>query len=171
MPEYIVTIGGEEHTAEVVRADDGAYQGRYQVIVDGDARSVDAVPVEDGVSSFIVDGACFEVHATRDRDRYVLLINGEHYELDARNRRSRSGFGKGAGLAVGRQVVHAPMPGRVVRILAQPGERVEEGAPLLILEAMKMENQLRSPITGEVVEMAVTEGQVVATGEKLAVVE
>ncbi len=167
MPEYVITDGGQDHAAEVVRDGDG----RYKVTIDGLTYDVDAIPVEQSVSSFIVDGSCFEVHSSRDRDRYILLIGGEHHELTARNRRARSAYGRGAGPAVGRQVIQAPMPGRVVRVVAQAGAVVEAGAPLLILEAMKMENQLRSPIAGTVVEVAVGEGQVVATGEKLAVVE
>ena len=171
MPEYLVEHAGEEHLIEVVRTGPAAPSGGYRVTLGGEVHLVDAVPVEDGVSSFIVDGACYEVHASRERDHYTLLINGEHYELEARNRRSLAAAGKGDGPAVGRQVVQAPMPGRVVRVLVGPGETVTEGASLLILEAMKMENELRSPIHGTVVEVAVVEGQVVATGEKLAVVE
>lgn len=167
MPEYVITDGGEDHLADVVRDRDG----HYRVTIDGRTYDVDAITVEQSVSSFIVDGSCFEVHASRDRDRYTLLIGGEHHELTARNRRTRSTYGRGAGPAVGRQVIQAPMPGRVVRVVAQAGAVVETGAPLLILEAMKMENQLRSPIAGTVLEVAVSEGQVVATGEKLAVVE
>jgi biotin carboxyl carrier protein len=63
------------------------------------------------------------------------------------------------------------MPGRVVRVLVEPGSAVKAGNPLLVLEAMKMENQLRSPVDGVVAELEVVAGQVVATGDKLVVVE
>jgi biotin carboxyl carrier protein len=167
--EYLVTAEGQEHLVEVVRS--GAAPHAYLVTLDGRTCLVDAVRVEDGVSSFIMDGACFEVHASREGDRDVLLINGEHHEVEARNRRALSAGSRGAGVAPGRQVVRAPMPGRVVRVMVREGEAVEEGSPLLILEAMKMENQLRSPKAGTVVEIPAAEDQVVATGQKLVVVE
>ena len=167
MPQYLIDDGAGEHEAEVRAVGDGI----YEVTIDGRAVLVDACLVERSVWSFIVEGGCFEVHASRQRDRYRLLIGGEHHELTARNHRIRGVFSTGAGVVAGRQVVHAPMPGRVARILANLGDVVTTGQPLLTLEAMKMENQLRSPIDGTVVAIEIAEGQVVATGEKLVVVE
>jgi biotin carboxyl carrier protein len=167
VPQYLIGDAAGEHEAEVRALGDGT----YEVTVDGRTVTVDACAVEHSVWSFIVEGDCYEVHASRHRDRYRLLIGGEHHELTARNSRVRGVFSTGAGVVTGRQVVHAPMPGRVARILANLGDVVTAGQPLLTLEAMKMENQLRSPIDGTVVEIQITEGQVVATGEKLVVVE
>lgn len=167
MPQYVLNQGSVEHQAEVVPQADGV----YQVVIDGREFRVDARMLEQSVCSLIVDGACYEVHFSREGLTYTLLINGEHYEVAARNRRVRAAYG-GAGRPVtGRQVISAPMPGRVVRVVARVGDVVAAGDPLLVLEAMKMENQLRSPADGTVVEMLVSDGQVVATGEKLAVVE
>jgi len=167
MPQYLIQHGLEQHEAEVQARPDGT----YQVTVDGQTVTVDAVLVESSVASLIVEGVCYEVHFTRERDQYRLLIGSEHYVLAARNRRVRAAFTTGAGVLTGRQVVQAPMPGRVVRLLVGVGDEVAAGQPLLTLEAMKMENQMPSPVAGRVAELAVTEGQVVATGEKLVVVE
>jgi biotin carboxyl carrier protein len=68
-------------------------------------------------------------------------------------------------------LVKAPIPGQVTRVLVQPGQKVEACQPLLILEAMKMENELRSPLTGVVKQVSVTSGQDVARGDLLVEVE
>lgn len=167
MPQYVINYAEQQHEAEVRRLSGNV----YEVTIDGQRYTVDACAAEQSVFSLLVDGSHYEVHYGRERDRYTLLIAGEHYELQARNRRVRSAFAAAAGLVSGRQVVNAPMPGRVVRVLVQPGQQVKAGEPLLTLEAMKMENQLRSPIDGTVMETAVSQGQVVATGDKLLVVE
>ena len=167
MPQYVLTRGGDERVADVAPLGDGL----YAVTIDGRAVTVDARIVEESVCSFIADGTCYEVHFSRERDVYTLLIGGEHYEVAARNRRVRAAFSAGGRMLTGRQVVQAPMPGRVVRVLVERGSSVKAGDPLLVLEAMKMENQLRSPVDGVVAELEVVAGQVVATGDKLVVVE
>ncbi|MHB0979478.1 MAG: biotin/lipoyl-containing protein [Thermoleophilia bacterium] len=167
MPQYILSQGTEEHRAEVARLS----EGRYGVTIAGRTVEADARMLETGVCSLIVDGICFEVHFSREGHDYTLLINGEHYEVAARNRRVRSAVGRGTKMLAGRQVIQAPMPGRVVRVLVEVGATVAAGDTLLVLEAMKMENQLRSPIDGVVVEVTAAEGQVVQPGHKLAVVE
>ncbi|MCZ7665437.1 MAG: acetyl-CoA carboxylase biotin carboxyl carrier protein subunit [Thermoleophilia bacterium] len=167
MPQYVLNHGSEEIAAEVVALREGV----YRVSVADRDYEVDARLLEQSVCSLIVDGDCYEVHFARQGLDYTLLIGGEHYEVSARNRRVRAAYTGGAKLAAGRQVIAAPMPGRVVKVVAGVGDQVQAGAPILVLEAMKMENQLRSPIDGTMAEVLVTAGQVVATGEKLAVVE
>jgi biotin carboxyl carrier protein len=71
----------------------------------------------------------------------------------------------------GRQKIASPMPGKVVRVLARPGDQVSVGQGLLVVEAMKMQNEIRSPKSGRVVAVFVTEGAPVAGGETLAEVE
>ena len=167
MPEYLLNDAAGEHAAEVRSLGPGL----YEVTVDGRKVVVDACQVEQGVWSFLVQGECYEVHASQERDRLQLLIGGERHELSARNRRVRAPYASAARVLTGRQVIHAPMPGRVARLLARPGDAVVAGQPLLTLEAMKMENALTSPVDGHVVELDVEEGQVVAAGARLAVVE
>lgn len=167
MPKYVLNQGSDQHQAEVVRRSEGL----YGVSIDGASVEVDARMFEDGVLSMIVEGGCYEVHFSREGHEYMLLINGEHYEVSARNHRVRAALGSGSKMLVGRQVVQAPMPGRVVRVPATVGDEVKAGDTLLVLEAMKMENQLRSPIDGYVVEVTAVAGQVVQPGHKLAVVE
>lgn len=167
VPRYVVELAGTVYEVEVRQR--GEHE--YTVIVDGREVVVDACAVEEYVCSLIVNGACHEVHYSQDRDRFNLLIAGEHYEPVARNRRSRAALQAGAGLVSGRQLISAPMPGRVVKLLVEVGQTVEPGQALLTLEAMKMENELRTPTAGTVSEIAAAEGDVVTTGQKLVVVE
>ncbi|GAB4242760.1 MAG: biotin/lipoyl-binding protein [Thermoleophilia bacterium] len=166
MPKYILTHGGDSQEVEVRRVGDNL----YEVLLSGRVVTVDACPVEDHVASVIIDGSCHEVHYSKERSSLTLLIGGEHYEIEARNRRERA-VGVAAGMITGRQLIQAPMPGRVVRVLVAPGEQVQAGQAVLTLEAMKMENELRTPVDGVVSEVAVEEGQTVSTGDKLVVVE
>jgi biotin carboxyl carrier protein len=70
-----------------------------------------------------------------------------------------------------REVIEAPLPGRIVRVEVTEGNKVEEGGMICIIEAMKMENPILSPAKASVVEVAVSPGQAVKTGQKIAVIE
>ncbi|MFP3898727.1 MAG: biotin/lipoyl-containing protein [Dehalococcoidia bacterium] len=70
-----------------------------------------------------------------------------------------------------REAIEAPLPGRIVRVEVTAGNRLQEGGVICIIEAMKMENPILSPAEASVVEVAVSAGQTVRTGEKLAVIE
>jgi biotin carboxyl carrier protein len=70
-----------------------------------------------------------------------------------------------------REVIEAPLPGKIVSVGVTVGNKVEEGGVVCIIEAMKMENPILSPVKASVVEVAVSPGQIVKTGEKIAVIE
>jgi biotin carboxyl carrier protein len=70
-----------------------------------------------------------------------------------------------------REVIEAPLPGKIISVGVTVGNKVEEGGVVCIIEAMKMENPILSPMKASVVEVAVSPGQVVKTGEKIAVIE
>jgi biotin carboxyl carrier protein len=70
-----------------------------------------------------------------------------------------------------REVIEAPLPGKIVRVEVTVGNTVEEGGVICIIEAMKMENPILSPVKASVIEVAVSPGQVVKTGQKIAVIE
>jgi biotin carboxyl carrier protein len=84
---------------------------------------------------------------------------------------SRFGRGTGAAQAAGTQQVLAPMPGKVVKILVKAGDEVKARQGLVVIEAMKMENELRSPKDGRVSDVLVTEGAPVEAGRLLVIVE
>jgi biotin carboxyl carrier protein len=100
-----------------------------------------------------------------------VVIGGRRFGFEVTDPRSLQGRrGAGAGTD-GPRPVKAPMPGRTVRVLVAVGDEVEEGQALLVIEAMKMQNELKSPKTGRVARIAVGVGDAVGSGDVLVVVE
>lgn len=163
-------------TVEIRRHADG-----YEVTVDGRTRLVDAVHINGSTWSLIVRDPAGS--ASRSIDASVIRkpadigfdvhINGFHFAVRPRagpGRHARDGDTQ-AGPAGGPQRVTAPMPGKVVRVLVRPGERVSGRQGVVVVEAMKMENELRAARDGIVRDVLVTEGQSVDAGTTLLVVE
>ena len=100
-------------------------------------------------------------------------VSGRNGEVEVKlidPKRLRGGSAAG-GAADGTAEIKTMMPGKVVRVIAIPGDQVEKGDPVLVVEAMKMQNDLRSPKTGTVKEIRVEEGTTVGAGQVLAVIE
>ncbi|MFB3827288.1 MAG: biotin/lipoyl-containing protein [Bryobacteraceae bacterium] len=136
----------------------------------GRERIADVRAAEPGVYTAILEGRSYEARVERTHSGAVVFIDGHRFELEVRDPRRWDRRTGAAGLA-GRQTVAAPMPGRVVRVLVRAGDAVEAGQGLLVVEAMKMQNEMRSPKAGRVVSIAAAEGATVAAGEALAIVE
>ncbi len=130
----------------------------------------DAVQVATDTYSILIGGHSFEVRIEQAHGGLRVHAGEREFTVeidDPRAWRRRRG---GALEAEGRQEVVAPMPGKVVRVLAKQGDDVEAGQGLFVVEAMKMQNEIRSPKKGKLEKLLVTEGQVVNAGEPLAVV-
>jgi biotin carboxyl carrier protein len=143
---------------------------RIRVEMGGRIIEGDAVEVAAGTYSVLVSGHSFEVRVEPARDGLRVHAGAREFAVaidDPRAWRKRRG---GAAEAEGRQEVVAPMPGKVVRLLAKQGDDVEAGQGLFVVEAMKMQNEIRSPKKGKLEKLLVTEGQVVNAGEPLGVV-
>jgi len=113
------------------------------------------------------------VRRRESKGHYVLWIDGYTYDveaLDERTRTIRDLTAEAAGPTGPRPLV-APMPGLIVRVLVGPGDTVQEGQGLVVMEAMKMENELRSSGTGRVTRVAVTPGAAVEKGAVLIELE
>ncbi len=125
---------------------------------------------EPGVYSVLMDGRSYEARVEEHAGRLVVVIEGYRFEIDVRDpRRFRRAPGTaGAGVM---QTVSAPMPGKVVRVLAAVGDTVEAGQGLLVVEAMKMQNEMKSPRAGKVASISAKEGATVAAGDVLATIE
>jgi biotin carboxyl carrier protein len=172
---YQAIIGSVERLVEVtprgqtyrVAIHDGSQQA-------ANARSleVDTVHLAGHAMSLIVDGRSVRCEVEPGKDgRVAVLVGDEVHELeilDERRLRLRRASGKFS--LEGPQRVDSPMPGKVVRVLVKQGEQVQEGQGLVVVEAMKMENELKSPKVGVVAELHAQEGQAVEAGAKLAVV-
>jgi biotin carboxyl carrier protein len=141
--------------------------GRYTVVLDGTPIRVDAAAGHP-FASLLVDGESHEVGVERRPEGYVVHFPGDAVSVSLRE--AARGASPAARRSDGPARVTAPMPGRVVRVLEAPGADVAAGQGLVVIEAMKMENELKSPRAGRVREVAVREGQAVEAGALLAVV-
>ncbi len=143
----------------------------YCVKIDGEIVNADAMQVAPNTISVLLDGQAFEVHVTPSLDGAMKLQSGPHeFMAELRDPRAWQGRKHGAAEAEGRQQIVAPMPGKVIRVLVNAGDAVEAGQGLVVVEAMKMQNEIRSPKTGKVERLQVKEGQNVNAGEVLCVV-
>lgn len=123
-----------------------------------------------GVYSILMDGRSYDAWVEEQPGALVVVIDGHRFEIQARDPRR---FSRGAAgrAGVGRQTVVAPMPGKIIRILVSPGQEVEVGQGILVVEAMKMQNEMKAAKAGRVATISAQEGSVVKAGEVLAVIE
>jgi biotin carboxyl carrier protein len=167
-----VDINGRVRAVSVESADSpGPQGGSFRVSVDGELLDVHASVTDLGVLLQFADGRAVDAAVT-ERPGGEWLVQLPRATLTARldGRRSRAGVGAGALLADAQRVT-APMPGRVLRVLVKPGDEVAERQGLLVVEAMKMENEIGSPRAGRVKEVAVSEGLSIEAGRLLVIVE
>ena len=168
--KYHLTIRGKEHSLEFNRGDALACS------LDGESFSADALEVQPGVYSILIDGNSFlvRIDAATDLsgagDGYTVHVDGVVLRVSVADPRKRRRGGSQLA-AEGRQVIKAPMPGKVVQVLVSEGDTVEAGQGLVVVEAMKMQNEVKSPKAGSVQKVAAQPGQAVNAGETLVIVE
>jgi len=126
----------------------------------------DIIEVEPGVYSVILDGASYEVRLGVGE----ISIDGHRYPFEVDDPRQWKRSGSGAEVQ-GRAAIVAPMPGKIVRVLVAEGDPVEAGQGILVVEAMKMQNEIKAPRAGHVTSIAVKAGDGVNAGAVLAIVE
>jgi biotin carboxyl carrier protein len=160
---FDATVDGRTIRVEVRGGD-----GRYSLSLDASPLEVDLVPAGRHFASLLVAGESHEVGIEERQAGFLIHIQGEAVSvLLAEASRGATAPARGAH---GPGRLTAPMPGRVVRVLEAPGAEVAAGQGLVVIEAMKMENELVSPRAGRVLEVAVLEGQAVEAGALLALV-
>ena len=163
---YIGTIGEKE--VKVAVREVGV--ARYAVTIDGDEHLVDAHQVQDSVWSILYGSASFEVDVQGRDEEFEVLIAGDCYKFTLMNEQRKAMVRSGGKGAAGKAMVASPMPGKVVKLLVTVGEKVKADQGVIVVEAMKMENELKSAVTGKVKEIFVKEGEVVESGAKLLLV-
>jgi biotin carboxyl carrier protein len=166
--EVQLASSSEEKTRVIELERDGA---TWRVKLDGRPVAVDAVEIAPNTLSILLDGASFEINVTPFPGGKLKLQTGSReFIAEVIDPRAWSGRRHGGVEAEGRQQIVAPMPGKVVRLLVREGDRVEAGQGLLVVEAMKMQNEIRSPKNGAVERVLAKEGQPVNAGDVLCVV-
>ena len=165
---FIAKLGEQTYTVEIEETDKSV----YRVSVDGNEFLVDGKKTGRTNYSLIVDNRSFEIEVDNSGDEYRVLVDGRNYHIHLVDERRMRVGGAQSGLDLaGRQNVSVPMPGKIIAVLVGAGDAVEKGQGLVIVEAMKMENEVRSPIAGEVKEIKVKPGDTVEGGAVLIVVE
>jgi biotin carboxyl carrier protein len=147
-------------------------EGIYEVALDGASVHVDAAKSGPTIYSIIEDGKQFEAMVDeKGVHGFDVLVAGRLFHLEALDERTKLLAGSGQAVATGPQSVVAEMPGKVVKVSAKVGDVVTEGQGILVIEAMKMENEIVAPITGVLRDLGVSEGETVEAGTPLFVVD
>ncbi len=143
--------------------------------IDGRSYEVAASRIESGVYLLINDGRVYECRVESNAAQQDLLevhVGSRSFSLALSDpKRLRSSHGAGAHDVDGAAQILAPMPGKVVRVLVEEGAEVKAGDGIVVVEAMKMQNELKSPRAGTVSEIRATAGATVNAGDVLAVIE
>lgn len=158
--KYEVTVHGTTRLVDVEERKDG----KFVVSFDGATHVVDLTHPTPEAFQMLIDGASWEAGAVATEGGWlvdVMSLSTDVQVVDPRRKALRLAGGTHGG------TINAQMPGRVVRVMAKVGDVVTKGQPLLVVEAMKMENEIKTPVDGNVAEVLVVEGQAVETGSKL----
>jgi biotin carboxyl carrier protein len=161
-----VQTGGREQSIEIA-AEAPIYRFR---LGDGKEREANVEMPEPYVYSVLLDGRVYDARVEETATGLAVLIDGHRFEMEVRDPRrwSRKDASRGGD---GVQTVVAPMPGKVVRVLVAPGDEVSAGQGLLVVEAMKMQNEMKAARAGKILSVTVKEGATVTAGDVLATIE
>jgi|SRR5271156_157446 len=162
---YEITIDGKNYRVDLNRAD-----GRWACRLDGREFEVDAVLARPDVLSLRIGNFAYEAKLERIANDLHVWVGSTRFLAEVRDPRSLRGRAR-AGDDHGPKKIVASMPGKVVRLLVRDGEDVELGAGVAVVEAMKMQNEIKSPKKGTVRTILVSEGAAVNAGDVLAIVE
>lgn len=163
---YDVSIDGKNYRLELRHAD-----GRWQCRLDGREVLMDAVLARHDVLSILIDGKAYEIKRERTAADLHLWVGSARYAAELRDPRSLRSRQRALGDDHGPRKLVAPMAGKVVRVLLQQNTEVDAGQGVLVVEAMKMQNEIKSPKKGILRKIVASEGTAVNAGDVLAIVE
>jgi biotin carboxyl carrier protein len=168
--KYQVQISGKLRAVEIQSRENDSVNLR----IDDRPLIADVAEINASTYSIVIGGRSFEARVSREAensDGLLVRCAGRDYRVGIADPRAWRAGRSAALEAAGGQRVLAPMPGRVVRLLVSVGESVEAGAGLLVVEAMKMQNEIRAPKSGKIERVLVTDGQAVRSQEALIIIE
>jgi biotin carboxyl carrier protein len=163
--KFAAELNGQAVSVEVTEAG-----GQYRVALGDDAFDVDARQPADGIWSLVIGGASYVAEVSERDGVSTVVVDGEPYQIRVEEESRYIIRTRGGKAAAGGQVLKAPMPGKVVHIDVGLGQTVQPGDALIVLEAMKMENEFRAAAAGQVAEIRVQVGQTVNPGDVLLVI-
>lgn len=162
---YEISIDGKNYRLELTQSD-----GHWSCRLDGRDIEVDAVLARPNVLSLRIGNRAYEVKCERVANDVHIWVGSQRFAPEVRDPRSLRSRSHAAD-DHGPRKLTAPMPGKVVRILSAQGVEVEAGAGVVVVEAMKMQNEVKSPKKGTIQKILVSEGTAVSAGDVLAIVE
>jgi biotin carboxyl carrier protein len=161
-----IELDGKLRSVEVMHSGE-----RARWTIDGSELDVDAVEVSPGIYSILIGGKSLEARVEAKGDSQLrVTVASREYEATIRNSRKWKRDRAAGAEAEGRQQVTTPMPGKIVLVLMKTGDAVDAGQGIVVVEAMKMQNEIRSPKSGTVERLLVVAGQTVNAGEVVAIV-
>ena len=160
-------VGGATRDVQIVEIGPHA----YSVTIDGVEHAVDARTLRPGSFSLLIDQRSVACDVRSDGDRHRVDVDGRTVELMLIDTLRHGGVAVEADVVEGPQEIRAMMPGKIVTVLVTAGDTVEKDQGILVVEAMKMENEIKSAGSGVVKEVLVKPGQAVESGEVLARLE
>lgn len=167
MSEFIISLNDKKRQIKIV--DDET------LLIDGKKTNFDLTKLSNGVSLLKIDNKVYEVAEQNvEGENVVLLVNGKVYNTISRTllqERASSLIEKAMAQHSHKVVVKAPMPGMILKIKRKEGEAVEKGDSVIILEAMKMENEIKAPVSGIITELKIAEGSAVEKNSFLFSIE
>ena len=162
---YDIAIDGKNYRLDLNRADGG-----WSCRLDGREVEVDAVLARPDVLSLRIGNQAYEVKCERVAGDLHLWVGSARFAVEVRDPRSFRGRVRAVDDHGPKKLI-APMPGKIVRVLVHEGSEVEAGAGVLVVEAMKMQNEIKSPKKGTIQKILVGVGAAVNAGDVLAIVE
>jgi biotin carboxyl carrier protein len=163
---YEVMVDGKPHRLELEEA-----ASRWECRLDGQPVDIDAVITRHDVLSLLVDGRAYEIKREQTATDLHMWVGTTCFAVELRDPRSLRSRNLAAGDEKGPRKIFAPMPGRIVRLLVAENSDVEAGQGIVVVEAMKMQNEIKSPKKGIVKKISATLGAAVNPGDVLAIVE
>lgn len=163
---YDVTVAGATQRVELERRESG-----WLCKLNGREFPLDVISTGEGIFSILINGKSYEIKQENTGTETNIVVGHQRFNAVVRDPRSFRSRRRADSGAEGVKKITAPMPGKVVRILAPMGTEVEVGQGVLMIEAMKMQNELKSPKKGTVKKMNVAPGAAVEAGQVLAEVE
>jgi biotin carboxyl carrier protein len=163
---YEVTIAEKTYRVELARAGE-----QWSCRLDGREFPLDVVSTQPGVFSLLLNGKSYDVKQETIGTETNIVVGHERFAAVVRDPRSFRSRRRVGASEQGVKKITAPMPGKVVRILSPVGSQVEAGQSVIVIEAMKMQNELKAPKNGTVKKINVAEGAAVEAGQTLAEVE
>ena len=160
---FAASISGEKHQVEITRRGGG-----FECRIDGESVEIDTIGISSDILSILYQGKSYEV---RRGVNDAVIVGKNSYQVEVTDPRSWRSRRQAGGAGCSPQKLTASMPGKVVRVLAKAGANVQAGEGVLVIEAMKMQNEVRAPREGTIASIQVREGQAVNAGQVVAIID